>query len=97
MNAKEKWIHEVENSLNGLNSAEVNPYLYSKIINRLNESDESTPSKIVWASLASFVVIIILNIFVLTTNKSNATENNSELQIIAKQYQIINENIINYN
>ncbi|MDP3558202.1 MAG: hypothetical protein Q8T03_12585 [Bacteroidota bacterium] len=97
MNTKQKWINEVENSLDGLNSVEVNPYLYSKIINRLNEPVEITSSKIVWASIASFVIIITLNVFVITTSKSNAIENNSDLQVVAKQYQLINENTINYN
>ncbi|MDO8999997.1 MAG: hypothetical protein Q7W45_09550 [Bacteroidota bacterium] len=97
MNTKQKWINEVENSLDGLNSLEVNPYLYSKIINRLNERVDQTSPKIIWASIASFVVIITLNVFIITTSKSNAIENNSDLQIVAKQYQLINENTINYN
>jgi hypothetical protein len=35
MNAKQNWIKETENSLNHLNAVDVNPYLYSKIINKL--------------------------------------------------------------
>lgn len=96
MNTKEKWINDVENSLIGLNWAEVNPYLYSKIIDRLN-TVEATPTKIVWASVASFIVILTLNIFVLTTSNFNKPQNYSELQIVAKQYKIINDNTINYN
>ena len=96
MNAKEKWIAEVENSLSGLKPADVNPYLHSKIINRLN-TVEATPTKIVWASVASFIVILTLNVFVLTISQSNTAENNSELQIVAKQCHIINDNNINYN
>ncbi len=97
MNAKEKWITEVENSLSGLKPADVNPYLHSKIINRLNARNEVAQSKIVWASVASFIIILTLNVFVLTISKSNAAENNSELQIVAKQYHLINDNNINYN
>lgn len=97
MNAKEKWITEVENSLSGLKPADVNPYLHSKIIDRLNARNEVAPSKIVWASVASFIVILTLNIFVLTTSNFNKPQNYSELQIVAKQYKIINDNTINYN
>ena len=47
MNAKENWINEVENSLNGLSPAEVNPYLYSKITFRINAKKEVAPLKLV--------------------------------------------------
>ncbi len=94
MNAKEKWIQDTENSLNDLKPAEVNPYLYSKILDRLSAKVEVAPSKLVWAAAASFVVLVLLNVFAFRTNTS---KNNSELQTLAQQYQLLNDNTINYN
>ncbi|MDP1801304.1 MAG: hypothetical protein Q8L81_08130 [Bacteroidota bacterium] len=94
MNAKEKWIQDTENSLNGLKPAEVNPYLYSKILNRLSAKVEVAPSKLVWAAAASFLALILLNVFVFRTS---ASKNNSELQILAQHYHLLNDNTINYN
>lgn len=94
MNAKEKWILDTENSLNGLKPAEVNPYLYSKILDRLSAKTEVAPSKLVWAAAASFIVLVLLNVFVLRTNTSKKS---SELQTLAQQYHLLNDNIINYN
>ncbi|MEO6302158.1 MAG: hypothetical protein ABIP51_03190 [Bacteroidia bacterium] len=96
MNAKEKWINETENSLEGLKPAEVNPYLYSKIITRLSAKIEKAPAKLVWATAASFIVLIFLNAFVLKNVKSGSTKN-PDLQTTAKQFQLMNENNINYN
>jgi hypothetical protein len=96
MNAKEKWILEVENSLDGLKPAEVNPYLYSKIINNLNTKAEAIPTMVVWGTAFSFVVLILLNIFVIKTGDTKHLKIDSEIQMVAKQYQLINDNNINY-
>jgi hypothetical protein len=96
MNAKEKWINETEKSLEGLKPAEVNPYLYSKIMDRLSQKIEKASAKLVWATAVSFVILIFLNAFVLKNVKpDNSGKNN--LQTTAKQFQLMNDNAINYN
>lgn len=97
MNAKEKWINEVENSLNGLKPAEVNPYLFSKIKSRLNTSIDAAPPKLIWGGAMAFLILLFINIIALKISSSRGQKNNSELQVIAKQYQLINDNSINYN
>ncbi len=97
MNTKENWINEVESSLNGLQPAEVNPYLYAKIINRLNSvKSDYAPAKLIWATLASMVILLFLNI-VAANNTQPQPANTAELQQLATQYQLTNTNFINYN
>ena len=96
MNAKEKWINQTEKSLDGLKAANVNPYLYSKIIDRLSGKIEKVPARMVWGTAVSFIVLILLNIFILKNNKTGDSKN-QDLKIAAKQFQLMNDNSINYN
>jgi len=96
MNAKEKWINEVENSLNGLSPAEVNPYLYSKITSRINAKNEVAPSKLVWATSILFVIVLILNIYTMRFNlKSKSSSTKTEIQALSSELYLTNS--IDYN
>lgn len=97
MNAKEKWINDVENSLNGLKPAEVNPYLFSKINSRINAKNEVAPSKLVWGGALAFLLLLFINIVAIKISSGSGQKNNSDLQNLEKQFQIINDNAINYN
>lgn len=96
MNAKEKWIHETEKSLEDLRPADVNPYLYSKIMDRLSQKIEKAPAKLVWGTAVSFIVLIFLNALVLKNVKHN-NSGKADLQTTAKQFQLMNNNTIDYN
>ena len=97
MNAKEKWINEVENSLNGLSPAEVNPYLFSKITSRINAKNEVAHSKLVWGGAMAFLLLLFINIVAIKMSSGSVQKNNSDLQNLEKQFQLINDNTINYN
>jgi hypothetical protein len=97
MNAKEKWINEVENSLNRLGQAEVNPYLFSKIISRLNEKTEVAPAKLIWGGAMAFLILLFINIIAIKVSSGSTQKNNSDVQKLEKQFQLINDNTINYN
>ncbi|MBA2613840.1 MAG: hypothetical protein H0U95_17895 [Bacteroidetes bacterium] len=97
MNAKEKWIQDTENSLIGLKPAEVNSYLYSKIITRLTTKVEQAPAKLIWAAAASFIVLVVLNFFIIKSSNSGVNTNKAELQSLKQQFQLMNDNNINYN
>ena len=96
MNAKEKWINETEKSLEDLQPADVNPYLYSKIMDRLSQKIEKAPAKLVWAAGASFAILIFLNAFALK-NVKHSNSGKPDLQTTAKQFQLMNDNTIDYN
>ncbi len=97
MTGKDKWINEVENSLTRLKPVEVNPYLYSKILNRLNSKPQYAPARLVWATVASMVVLVLLNIMVAENVQSSGKTNETDLQTLADQYQLTDNNLINYN
>jgi len=97
MNAKDKWINDVENSLTGLKPAEVNPYLYSKILNRLNSGSQYAPAKLVWATALSMLVLVVLNIMAAKNTQSSVKTTDTELQTLANQYQLTGNNLIDYN
>jgi hypothetical protein len=97
MNAKQNWINETENSLNHLNALDVNPYLYSKIINKLTASDkEFVSGKLVWATSLSFVIVLILNIYTMRFNlKSKSSSTKTEIQALSSELYLTNS--IDYN
>ncbi len=97
MNAKQNWINETENSLNHLKAVDVNPYLYSKIINKLNfNENEFVSGKLVWATSLSIVIILILNIYAVRFNlKSKSSSTKTEIQSLSSELYLTNT--IDYN
>ncbi len=97
MNAKQNWINETENSLNHLNAVDVNPYLYSKIINKLTARDkEFVSGKLVWATSLSFVIVLILNIYTMRFNlKSKSLSTKTEILALSSELYLTNS--IDYN
>ena len=96
MNEKEKWINEIESSLNDIESAEVNPYLYSKILNRIQVKKETiVPSKLVLLSASALVLLIILNFFIFKSMNNSPSLN--DLKTLSNTFKLFNENNINYN
>ena len=98
MNTKEKWIKETEDSLNGLIPAQGNPYLFSKILHRLQESGfEKTPLKLVWIAISSLLILAFLNFAILNETKRPSIHTGSELQLLSDQFELMNTNPVNYN
>lgn len=95
---KEKWINEIINSLDDVKSAEVNPFLYTKILQKIGScNSEYTPMKLVWLAAASFALLLLLNFKVIKTSTSSSKKTKTEVQTIANSYQLFNENTFNYN
>ena len=95
---KEKWINEVMNSLDDVKSAEANPFLYNKILNKIGSgSVEYAPMKLVWLAAASFALLVVLNFSIIKKSDSAKSNSKNEVETLANSYQLINENSINYN
>jgi len=91
---KEKWINEIMNSLDDVKSAEANPFLYNKILNKIGSGEiEYTPMKLVWLAAASFALLAVLNFQAM---KKTGSTNRTEIQEIANVYNLVNTNSINY-
>jgi len=98
MDSKEKWLNEVENSLQGLKPVEANRYLYFKIMNRLEKGQkEITSTGFVWLTAVSFILLLLINFTALKTLTGHKGSEAGELQSLSKQYQLMNTNTINYN
>ena len=94
MNAKEKWIEDRLSSLDGLKKAEANPYLYSKVMNRMEKKDAKelrlNPS-IVWSMAACVLVVLSINVFTLLHFSKATTEMNSN--VVAQEYFSYTKNL----
>jgi hypothetical protein len=76
---QDQWIKEVMGSLKGLQKAEGNPFLHTRVLAKLEnaKSSKSGALKIVYA-LGSFVlVLLMLNLFLWSQPDFTATENNT--------------------
>jgi uncharacterized membrane protein YvbJ len=97
MDSKEKWIQDIENSIGGIEQAAVNPYLYSKIMNRLQQKAVAyVRPKLVWISLASFAALVVINILVFGLSRT-AAKPETDLKQLSTAMNLLNENAINYN
>jgi hypothetical protein len=95
---KNKKIEDVLNSLDGIKSAEANPFLYSRILNKIQEtSREYTPAKIIWLAAASFLLLLFLNISAVRKVMTNKNESMYQSENTVSGYNLINENPIQYN
>lgn len=92
----EKRIDEVMNSLDEIQKAEANPFLYNRIIAKIDAVKEKPTSvKVVWLAAASFILLISLNVTALTSGYGKSTSK-SDAQELATGYNLINTNSINY-
>ena len=93
MNKTEK-IEKTLNSLDGINRAQANPFLFEKIKNRMNGDNKAKASntKLVFATVIALAAAVILNIFVWqsysASNNNYTTTQNSKQDIssFAKEY-----------
>jgi hypothetical protein len=93
----EKEINEILNSLQNMQKAEAGPFLYNKVMNRINVmKEESAPVKFVWLAAASFVLLILFNFRTVKTRMDYSSER-AEANEIITGYHLLNTNTINYN
>lgn len=84
-------IEKTLNSLDNLQKAEANAFLYDKVIMKLQNKEAKVVSiapRLVWQAAACFAVLITLNIFV-WTRSANTTETKTQAENtnpVAKEY-----------
>jgi len=64
MDTKEKWINETLESIEGMNRAGANPFLFEKVMNRMNAVDSAPvlkPATLRWA-ISLTLLLVALNI-----------------------------------
>ena len=78
-------VNKTLSSLDGIDKAEANPYLYAKITERLQAGYEVIPPKIKWLSLGlvASLVITVMVILNTSTKQSQTAE-----EAFAEQYSL---------
>jgi len=92
---KEKWLESILASVDGIKKAEPNPYLFTKIKNRLNEKGNSMgyiPVRKAALGFLTIIVLAILNIAVLHDHTSNENNTRNELNVSSTEEIIPSQN-----
>lgn len=84
----QKQVEETLNSLDGMQRAEANPFLYSKIKSRLQSAKEIVPQQLAWRMIAALVVVALLNVFTLRHFSEKTESDNRGVESVANEYSI---------
>lgn len=94
---KENWINSILESASAKNDAEPNPYLYNKILDRMNSSEKVAPGvryTIGWMATVSLVIMI--NVSALYIYKSKMNEQNKVTAIEALSNEMVMNTTYNF-
>jgi len=73
---KEKWINDTLNSIDGMNRAEPNPFLFPKILNKIKIDDKAAsfiPRKRAILIFTSIIILAVLNLGTILYKNSQTT------------------------
>jgi hypothetical protein len=84
---KEKFIDETLNSLRGVRRAQADPFLYEKVLNRMQErSSEKTAAGFAFRwQVAALGLLLLLNAYTAFNGKAS-TEKTSSASVITNEY-----------
>jgi hypothetical protein len=82
-----KKIDDVLNSLDDLQQAAVNPFLYTRIRNRMQVKTSS--QQVNWKWALALGVMIIANLVTIQYSRNASSISNSEAATLASEYSII--------
>ena len=90
-------IEEILNSLDGIQRTEANPFLYEKVMARLEKGDAAVISiapRIIWQAAACFVVLISLNVLAWTrsTNHTEDMQAQKNNPVVQEYFSYLNNN-----
>lgn len=78
---QEQWIDEVLGSLQGMQAAEGNPHLHTRVLARLQQPAGRQPIQVKWVYAMAGVFTIMLLLNVMGWTSSTSSENNSSVDI----------------
>ena len=81
-----KRIEETMNSLDGMQRAPANPFLYGKIRHRMEGVKEFVPKGLAWRMVIALAIVAVINLF--TFFHFYAEKKSSGAEMIAKEYSI---------
>ncbi|QNA43693.1 hypothetical protein [Lacibacter sediminis] len=89
---QEQWIDEVMGSLQGIQPAEGNPYLHTRILARLqqNPARQSVQVKWVYTVAIAFTVMLLLNVMGWNMSFSNDEQDSVDIETVINEYELEN-------
>jgi hypothetical protein len=89
---QEQWINEVMGSLEGIQPAEGNPYLHTRVLARLQKTTSRQPVKVKWvyAMASVFVVMLLLNVMGWNTSSSSDDQDTVDIETVINEYELEN-------
>jgi hypothetical protein len=63
MTAKDQWIKETMESIEGIQPANANPFLFEKVLNRLQRPAKSISFQLAWKAAAIIILLAVINFF----------------------------------
>jgi hypothetical protein len=87
MNADfDQRIEDTLSSLDGLQRAEPNPFLYTRIRGRMQSHEK--PAYVSWAWAFALGLMIIANLVTIRNNQQRTTVSSTEAAVVASEYSI---------
>jgi len=83
-----KKIEETLASLDGMQRAEANPFLYSKIRNRMQAPAAFVPQNLAWRMVIALVVVALVNVFTIQHFSSAIPQTKNGAALVATEYAI---------
>ncbi len=89
---QEQWIDEVMGSLQGLQPAEGNPYLHTRVLARLQQNPARQPVKLKWvyAVATAFVVMLLVNVMGWNTSFGSDDQDTVDIETVINEYELEN-------
>lgn len=88
---QEQWIDEVMGSLQGIQPAEGNPYLHTRVLARLKQTPARQAIQVKWvyAVATVFVLMFILNVVGWNT-LSTEDQDTTDIETVINEYELEN-------
>ena len=81
-------VEETLHSLDGMQGAEANPFLYSKILNRLQRATSPVQQQWAWRLVMALGIVAVANIFTLFHDAAAEKTGTSGAARVATEYSI---------
>lgn len=86
MEAQDRKLEEILNSLDGIKKPAVNPFLFEKIKLRMELRGEEMPKTVVTKWAIALTMIVMLNLFTWVQLNTRNVDAADDLQILATEY-----------
>ena len=89
---QEQWIDEIMGSLQGMQPAEGNPYLHTRVLARLQQNPARQPVQVKWVYTVAiaFTVMLLVNVMGWNMSFSNDEQDSVDIETVINEYELEN-------